>query len=156
MLQRARRADPRHVPRWLRPRLSSEQVRALGLAHVVNLDALASRSAGEDILWQWVGGALTWSRISDVLQRTNPAAYREAAQAMALQLELCTTVIQRYRATGRIGLEAGEYDIARDACEWMDALAEVVDQPTASEAADWAEAQLGALSAQCCPIATST
>lgn len=132
----------------LRPKLAADQVRDLALAHVVNLDAIARGEGTEDLLWQWIGGALTWSYVAAELQRRNPAAYGEAAAAMKEQLATCEAVINRYGRSGRIGFSGLEYQQAKEACSWMDALAEVVDRSTAVAAAEWSEARLNQLAAE--------
>jgi len=144
----ARRLRPEHLPRWLRPKLHRDQQRDLAMAHIVNLDALASGKADETILWQWVGGALTWSGIAVALASSNEALYSEAVIAMTDQMAVCTAVIQRYGATGWVALQGDEYGRARDACEWMDALAEVVDRATAIAAADASEKAIEKMAAK--------
>ena len=126
-------------PPGLRPMLKSDQVRDLGLAHIGNLDTIARGEANEEVLWQWIGGALTWSYVASALEKRNPQRYREAAVATRVQLEVVTAVVNRYGRTGRVGFSGVEYQQAKEACEWMDALAEVVDQPTAIAAAEWSE-----------------
>lgn len=118
-------------PRGLRPRLNASQVRDLGLAHSVNLDAIARGEADEAILWQWVGGILTWSRVADLLQAGVPE--------MQAQLELAHRVIERYGHTGRVGFSGPDYQAARAGVLVMDLLAEQVDKPTAIAAAEWSE-----------------
>jgi hypothetical protein len=133
----------------LRPKLTKSQVQDLGLAHIANLDTIARDAPTEDTLWQWIGGALTWSYVATVLEKRNAHVYREAAEAMRLQLEVAEAVVERYGRTSRIGFSGPEYLQAKEACEWMDALAEVVDQATASRAADWSEARINQWSLQC-------
>lgn len=135
--KRGRRAGPALHPRGLRPRLSPDQVRDLGLAHVVNLDAIARGEADEAILWQWVGGILTWSRVAELLQAGAPEMHE--------QLDLATRVIGRYGRTGRVGFSGPDYQSARDGVQVMDSLAEIVDVPTALAAADWAERKVNEL-----------
>jgi hypothetical protein len=132
----------------LRPKLAAHQVRDLALAHIANLDAISRGEGTEDLLWQWIGGALTWSYVAAELHRRNPDAYAEAAAAMQQQLATCEAVINRYGRSGRIGFSGLEYQQAKEACCWMDALAEVVDRPTAVAAADWSEARLNQLAAE--------
>lgn len=133
----------------LRPKLTKGQVRDLGLVHIANLDAIARGAGDEELLWQWIGGALTWSFVADALVQRDAERYRDAATAMQLQLEVATAVVERYGRTCRAGFSGPEYQAARDACEWMDALAEVVDQPTASRATDRAEEKVNQWAAQC-------
>jgi hypothetical protein len=129
----------------LRPKLTKSQVCDLGLAHIVNLDAIASGQGTEEVLWQWIGGAMTWSYVASVLEKRNWQAFHEAGEAMRLQLGVVEAVVTRYGRTGEISFVGDEYSTARDACEWMDALAEVVDQATASRAADASEIRINAM-----------
>lgn len=134
-------------PPGLRPRLEKSQVQDLGLVHIGNLDAMAKGRGTRELLWQFAGGAYTWSRVANVLMLRNPTAYGEAATAMAHQLEVLADVVLRYGRSGRIGFSGPEYQTAKEACEWMDALAEVVDRPTAVAAAEWSEQQINKLAA---------
>ena len=117
----------------MRPKLTQGQLLDLGLAHLANLDALSKGEADEDILWQWVGGCLTWSRVADLLQ---------VGQAeMAEQLALVTSVVKRYGATGRAVFTGPEYQLAKLGVGYMDDLAAIVDRHTAVQAVEWSEAR---------------
>ena len=128
-------------PRGLRPKLASDQVRDLSLAHNVNLDAIARGEATEEILWQVVGGMLTWSKVAEVLGR--------GEAEMQQQLELATRLVDRYGRTGRVGFSGPDYTLAREGVEVMDALASIVDRPTAIAAAEWSEMRVEQMSARC-------
>lgn len=130
-------------PRGLRPRLADDQVRDLGLAHMVNLDAIARGTADESTLWQWCGGLFTWHRVAQLLGQGEPE--------MQQQLTLAASVLQRYGATGRIGFSGPEYQLAKAGVDVMDALARIVDRPTAIAAAEWSEAHVNKMSAECQP-----
>jgi hypothetical protein len=138
-----RKHCPRHpqprMPRWLRPRLASDQLRDLELVHLVNLDAIARGDADEQTLWQVVGGVFTWSRVADLL--------RLGSDDMRAQLELATRLVERYGRTGRIVFTGPEYQLAKRGVDVMDELARRVDRPTAVAAAEWSEARVNALSA---------
>lgn len=137
----ARQPKPMHqVPRWLRPKLTPEQVRDLSLAHHTNLDAIATGTADEAILWQYVGGVLTWSRVAELLKVGQPE--------MAAQLELARQLIDTYRRTGRVLFTGPQLELARDGVVVQDLLAQRVDQYTASLAADWSEAQINKLAVE--------
>lgn len=143
----SRRTSPRR-PRWpaqpprgLRPRLAPEQLLDLGLAHVVNLDAIARGEADESLLWQWVGGVLTWSRVAIMLDRGAPE--------MLEQVRLATRLVQRYGRTGRVLFTGTDYQIAKDGVALMDELARLVDRPTAIAAADWSERKVAQMAAEC-------
>jgi hypothetical protein len=128
-------------PRGLRPKLTHGQVTELALAHITNLDLISKGQADEEVLWQMVAGVLTWSRVAELLDM--------GVAEMAPQLELATRVVERYGRTGKVGFSGTEYQVAKLGVEVMDALAEVVDQPTASAAADWSEEQVNLLAARC-------
>jgi hypothetical protein len=140
MRKHCRRTPQPSVPRWLRPRLHSAQLRDLELVHLVNLDAIARGDADEQTLWQVVGGVFTWSRVADLL--------RLGVDDMRAQLELATRLVERYGATGRILFTGPEYQLAKRGVEVMDELARRVDRPTAIAAAEWSEARVNALSAK--------
>jgi hypothetical protein len=140
-----KRCHRRYVPP---PGLRPDQVRDLGLAHIANLDAISRGQGTEDILWQWIGGALTWAYVASTLERRDFPRYHEAGESMRLQLELATSVVERYGRTGRVGFSGTEYQQAKDACEWMDALAAVVDLPLAKRAAEMSERSVNQMAAE--------
>jgi hypothetical protein len=140
-------------PRGLRPKLAPDQVRDLGLAHWVNVDAIAGGSADESTLWQWLGGSLTWLQVASALHRRQPDRYADALAAMARQALIGDSVIDRWKRTGRVGFSGAEYQTAKDAAQWMDALAEDTDHITAIQAAEWSEARIAQLLATNQPAA---
>ncbi len=134
-----RRAVVPLPPRGLRPKLDRRQLRDLALAHLVNLDAIARGEADESLLWQVVGGVLTWSRAAELMQHR--------VDDMRQQLELVTSLVQRYGRTGCVGFSGPEYQLAKAGVDLMDELAERIDQPTAVAAAEWGEARVQAWAA---------
>jgi hypothetical protein len=128
-------------PRGLRPKLTRDQVIGLGLAHMTNLDLISKGQADESVLWQMVEGVFIWSRVAELLGAGVPE--------MAAQLEMAISVIERFGRTGKVGFSGTEYVLARRGVEVMDELAELVDTPTAVAAANWGEANVNRLSAQC-------
>jgi len=135
-------------PRALRPKLAADQVRALGLAHIVNLDVIAHGHGTEDVLWQMAGGVLTWSRAADLLG--------VAQDEMREQLELVADVIQRFKRTGRVAFSGPEYQAAKRGVQVMDELVDLIDAPTAVAAAEWGEARVNALAAAVAPTPSPT
>lgn len=123
--------------RCFAPKLSALQVRDLGLAHIVNLDAISRGEADATILWQWAGGVLTWWRVAVLTER--------ALADMQAQIDLVDSVVARFKRTGKVGFSGGEYQQAKHGVDVMDALASFIDRPTAERAADWAEAQLNTM-----------
>lgn len=115
------------LQRALKSKLQPATVQALSVAHHLNLDAMASGNADDDILWEMGAGMLTWSLIAGELGLGEPETDR--------QLRLWETVAARSALTGRVAFEAGEYDLAREGVVIMDQLAELVDHITASRCA---------------------
>ena len=126
-------------PRGLRPRLLPDQVRDLALAHVVNLDDIATGRAQASVLWQAMGGVLTWLRVAEALDK----GLAVMQQQHALMLE----VVARYARTGRVLFTGPEYQQAKQGVIVMDLLAEQVDRHTAIQAAEWAERRVNQLEA---------
>lgn len=126
-------------PRGLRPTLDPATLRDLSLVHLVNLDAIATGTADEAMLWQVVGGCLTWHRVAEVL--------RAHLAEMGEQLEMLADVIERYGRTGKILFTGPEYQLAKQGVQVMDELAAVVDKATAIAAAQWSEARVNAMAA---------
>lgn len=133
-----RKFKPALPPRGLRPKLSAEQVRDLSLIHVVNLDAMARGEAGEAILWDWVAGIMTWSKVAELLQI--------GVEEMDEQSDLTKRVVDRYARTGRVGFDGPDYQLAKVGVDVMDQLAERVDLITAGAAADWSERKVAEMS----------
>lgn len=138
----------RHVvplpPPGLRPRLAADQVQDLGLVHWQNLDALAKGEGTVDLLWQVVGGVFTWCKAADMLAARRPD-YQPAVDEMRAQLDLCTRLVERYGATGRVLFTGTDYQLAKRGAEVMDELAKVVDRPMAVAAAEWSEREVNRL-----------
>lgn len=131
-----RQVDKSHLiarlPRGLRPKLDRGQITSLAIAHTINHDLIRTGQADEAVLWQWVGGMLTWYRVAVLLGLGEPE--------MRAQLLLCEAVLHRYGRTGRIGFSGPDLQASAEGVNVMDQLAAAVDQPTASAAADWSEA----------------
>lgn len=127
-------------PRGLRPRMTTDTLTTLAIAHHSNLDEISRGTASEQTLWDFCGAVFTWSKVAEMLQ--------QGMQEMTPQLELATRVAERYGRTGRIGFSDHEYQAAKLGVMAMDALAEAVDVDTAKIAAAWGEDRLNSLVAQ--------
>lgn len=138
--RKARRVIVPLPPRGLRPKLTRDQVIELGVCHLTNLDLIARGQADTDVLWHMVGSVFTWSRVADLLG--------VGIDEMRAQLEMVTSLVERYGRTGRVGFNGLEYQVAKFGIEVMDRLAEIVDTPTALAAATWGEARVQALANQ--------
>ena len=126
--------------RELLPKLTRDQVRALSLAHVTNLDLVARGQADEQLLWDMTGAVLLWSKVAEQLQA--------GVDEMLEQVRMVTAVVQRYGRTGRVGFNGTEYQLAKRGVEVMDQLAEMVDKPTAEAAAEWGQMQVQWMAAE--------
>lgn len=126
-----RQPKPKAVPPHLRPKLTKDQVRDLGLVHAVNLDAIFSRTADEQILWDAVVTVMAWSRVAELRHIGLPE--------IIPQVELMSDVVDRYKLSGIVEFkDQSQYELARYGVGVMDRLAEFVDQQTAEEAVQWA------------------
>ncbi|MBK1711276.1 hypothetical protein [Rubrivivax gelatinosus] len=116
-----------------RRHLTPDQIKALALAHLTNVDAIARGRADAGVMWDLAEAALQWSLVADALRQQHPdnADLEEAAAGMRAHLETALGVVKRWSATGRIVFRGPELTQARQAIDWMDALAEAVDQGTA-------------------------
>jgi hypothetical protein len=145
-MTRARRHRPRHqprmspdemlarLPRAFQPRLRRDQLLDLSLVHHENLDAIATGQAAPPIIFDYVGGVLTWWKVAQMLQVGVP----EMAQQMALAMRLADRLAQH----GRVLFDGPDLQLAREGVAVMDQLAELVDRPTAVLAADWSEMEV--------------
>lgn len=116
-------------PPGLRPKLTRDVLQHLGLAHVVNLDAIARGDAEPSILWDILGSTLMWWEAARQMKC--------GQDEMAGQLDLATRLVERYGATGRVLFTGLDYQLAKRGVAVMDALAEQVDQHTAEAARLW-------------------
>lgn len=133
-------------PRWtpkpppgLRPKLTRDQVNDLGLAHMANVDAIARGEGTPEILYQHMGAGLTWMFAAELMTPRNPEAFAEPLRVMQAAVAATRELAERYRRTGRVAFTGPELQMAREAVQWMDALAEVVDKDVAITAAELSE-----------------
>lgn len=127
------------MPRAFRPKLRPDQLRDLGLCHNQNLDAIAKGKAEPSMLWDYIGGVLTWWKVAQALDIGAPE--------MDEQLEVATRLVERYGRNNRVLFDGTDLQLARTGVMVMDQLAELVDLPTASWAADWSEAEVNRMAA---------
>jgi hypothetical protein len=125
------------MPRAFRPRLDAGQRLDLALCHNENLDAIVTGKAEPSMIWDYLGGVLTWWKAAQLLQVGVPE--------MDLQLEVATRLVERYGRTGRVLFDGTDLQLARDGVVVMDELARLVDRPNAIAAADWSENEVNRL-----------
>lgn len=123
------------IPAWLRPKLDKRQIEDLGLVHIVNLDAIQSGKADEQILWDMVTTVLAWSKVAEIRNLGH--------EQIIPQLTLAADVVARFKECGRIEFkDAAQYDLAKYGVEVMDAMAAMVDAHTAEVAVVWANQEI--------------
>ena len=125
-------------PAGLRERFSSEQLRAIALIHISQLDALV---AGADLaqLWEWMGTVLTWSKVAQEC--------RIGEDEIQPVVDLAVLLAARFESDGFVVLNDAELDIARSGSVVMDLLAETIELGVAAAIGDWAQKEISALRA---------
>ena len=73
-------------------------------------------------MWDWVECGLTYSEMMRLMIHDGIEFTLEAQAAIAEQLACWPAVVQRFRATGRVGFTGTELNIARAAAHVMDEL----------------------------------
>ena len=131
-------------PPGLRPRLTRERLCELGLIHIGLVDTLISGTADLNVLWEWMAGVLTWSRVAQVCQLGEAEINVVASLAVAMA--------ERYEQTGRIVLSEDEKEVLREGSVVMDLLAQSVDLETAEAVADWSRAHISSLKQPLPPV----
>jgi hypothetical protein len=121
---RAKR-HPLTLPKWFRPKLDADQVESLRIAHWDNVTAFTNGTADKQILLEWMSSGFTYSHMMQLLAAEGEEFTAEAEQAIAGQLETYPVIVDRYRATGRVGFSPAEYLAAKAAAETIDVLVEM-------------------------------
>jgi hypothetical protein len=123
------------MPHFFRRKLTKSQITDLGLAHDANLAALLAGNATPEVMWQWAGGVLTWSRVA-MLKHIGAVELEE-------QAKLAAKVVERYAETGAVSLLPEELELVKRGTIYQDQLAEITDEATALHAAAWSERLIG-------------
>jgi hypothetical protein len=116
----------------LRPKLQPETTRDLELVHLELLDSLMKGDATEETAYQIVAGLLTHWAMAD-------SRGLECTEVLLGGIECMSAVIARADRLGRWGLSGPEYQSLKECVEYEDAVAKMIDAPTAMRAADWSE-----------------
>ena len=124
-------------PAGLRPKLTGERLRELGLVHICLVDSLVDGTADLNVLWEWMAAVLTWSRVAQEC-RLGEAEINVVGQ-------LAVALGQRYEETGQVRLNEEEIELVRQGSVVMDLLAQAVDLQTAQTVARWSEERIGQL-----------
>ena len=128
-------------PRGMRPKLDRSQLVDLEIVHITLLDDILRGRGSSDLLWNWVGSLLTWSKAAELIGAGIPE--------MTAQLSLATSVIERYSRCGLVGFSGAEYQLAKEGIAVMTEIAHQVDRARAIEADQWSENKIQAMAAAC-------
>lgn len=126
LLQRAQRAFP--------VRMSRAQLVDVGIAHIDTLHDIATGAGTYDSLRDWVSNVLTWHRVAEQMQL--------GFDEMTAQLNVCLSLIDRYRRTGRVAFDGPDYQLAKLGVDVMDELARQVPRAVALDAVAWSTIKL--------------
>lgn len=132
--KKPRQPKPITIPRAFLPRYSRAEVMRMNLAHIGNLNGIATGCANDSVIWDFIANALTWWHAATSMGRHE--------QAMAQQLDLAKRLVDRWARTSRVRFDGPDYQLAKFGVLVMDDLAECVDVPTAQAAAAWSQAQM--------------
>lgn len=133
---------PMDLPKFFRPKLDADQINSLRIAHWDNLTAFTNGTADKQILLEWMSSGFTYGHMMRLLADEGVEFTPEAEAALAGQIETYPAVVDRYRATGRVGFSPAEYLAAKAAAETMDALAEMDRHGIALRAVALSEADM--------------
>lgn len=129
-------------PAWLRPKMSTAKVWAVTINMQTNVVELTKGTADDSILWDFIGGVLTWKKSAETL------GYEEAFAVLeGIYLEVVSSLAAGWIASGVSKLTEDESRRCFEALPWCEALAETVDMITATAAANWSQFVLDSLHA---------
>lgn len=130
LLDRMRAVQAARNPKPLQP----GQVQSLSMCHHVNLDAICKGQAEPAMLWDFIGGVLTWWKAAQLLGA--------GVAEMDAQLELAARLCERWARTGRVLFDGPDMQLARDGVGYMDDLAAQIDTANAWKAAEWSQREV--------------
>ena len=125
------------LPKFWRPVLSSEVKLDAKVIHWDLVNRISSGAATFDDLRDWIETGLTYSQMMQLLAEDGTEFTAEALDAIAGQIGIYESVIERYGRTGRVGFSGPELLTARAAACVMDGLIELDRHGIAERAAHW-------------------
>ena len=133
----AARAKRQNLPKFWRPALTESVKLDAKLTHWDLVTRISTGTATTDDLWDWIETGLTYSQMMRLLAEDGSEFTDEAMAAIAGQLDIYESVIDRYRRTGRVGFSGPELLTARAAACVMDGLIDMDRHGIAERAARW-------------------
>lgn len=137
--QKIRKALP---PPGMRPKLDTAKIWAIAINMQSNVDELTAGTMDDTILWDFVGGVLTWKRVAEVLKYKDAFAILHDVYTTAAASAVVSWITR--------GVAKFSEDEARKVYEslpWCEALAEESDLVTATAAANWSQSLIDRMSA---------
>ena len=125
------------LPKFWRPVLSSEVKLDAKVIHWDLVNRISSGAATFDDLRDWIETGLTYSQMMRLLVEDGTEFTVEALDAIAGQIGIYESVIERYGRTGRVGFSGPELLTARAAACVMDGLIDLDRHGIAEQAAHW-------------------
>lgn len=135
--QKIRAALP---PPGMRPKLSDAKVWAIAINMQSNVDELTEGTMNDSILWDFIGGVLTWKRVAEALKYEDAYAVLNDIYTTAAASAVAGWIVK--------GVAKFSVDESRKVFEslpWCEALAKEVDLVTATAAANWSQSMLDRL-----------
>lgn len=136
---RAKRAP---LPRWFRPRLTPDQQITCKVIHWDLITRITGPDATKDDMLEWIANAMTYSQMMLLMIEDGREFTSEACALIEEQLALVPKLVDRYRATGRVGFSGPELQVARAAAYVMDDVIELDRHGIADQAARWSVEQM--------------
>jgi hypothetical protein len=130
------------LPKFWQPKLTPTQQLDCKVIHWDLVDRFTTGTATRDDMWDWMETGFTYSQIMRLLAEDGSDFTPEAVQAIADQLNTYAGVIARWSATGRVGFNGTELNIARAAAHVMDGLIDMDRHGIAERAAQWSTQQV--------------
>lgn len=138
--QKIRSALP---PPGMRPKLDTAKIWAIAINMQSNVGELTAGTMDDSILWDFVGGLLTWKRVAQELK------YKEAYAVLhVVYTTAAASAIVSWITKGVAKFSEDEAPKVYESLPWCEALAEVVDLLTATAAAKWSQSLVDQLSAE--------
>ena len=138
----AKRQYQHQVPKFWLPKLDADDQLQCKLTHWDLVDRFTNGTADKETLWDWMETGFTYSQMMRLLSADGLEITDEAAQALVDQLNIYDAMTARYRATGCIGFNGEQLNIARAAAHVMDLLIEHDRHGIAVKAAQWSIEQM--------------
>lgn len=133
----AARAKRQALPKFWRPAMPETAKLDAKLTHWDLVTRISTGTACTDDLWDWIETGFTYSQMMRLLVEDGTEFTPEAMDAIASQIVIYESVIDRYRRTGRIGFSGPELLTARAAACVMDGLIDMDRHGIAERAARW-------------------